>query len=74
MKSKTPDFYAKNPNNYKWSMFYFNPRDERTIVPKMNPALGWTLNFARPSSYFLLIGIIAIIPLTVFLIEYFGNN
>ena len=74
MKTKDPNLYEKNPDNYKWGILYYNPRDERTVVPKMNPGLGWTLNFARPSSIFLLIGIIAIVPLTVFLVEYFTKK
>lgn len=74
MKNKETNLYERNPDNYKWGIFYFNPRDERMVVPKMNPGLGWTLNFARPSSVFLLIGIVAIIPLIVFIVEYFGKN
>jgi uncharacterized membrane protein len=74
MKSNNTNFYEKNPDNYKWGIFYFNPRDERMVVPKMNPGLGWTLNFAKPASIFLLIGIIAIVPLTVLLVDYFSKK
>ena len=40
-----------DPMNYKWGIFYNNKNDIRTVVPKRNRALGWTLNFARPVSY-----------------------
>jgi uncharacterized membrane protein len=28
---------------------YFNKQDARVLVPKANPAFGWTLNLARPA-------------------------
>ncbi len=48
----------KNPNDYKWGIFYFNSSDPRFIVPKRNIGMGWTLNFANPYSYSIIIGII----------------
>lgn len=64
MKSKLEkeilDSMSKNPNNWK-GIFYFNPRDSRLIVPKLNPAMGWTLNFASPYSYLFLIALVLII-------------
>lgn len=52
-----PGNMQKDPKNYKWGIFYFSPHDPRIIVPKRNPWMGWTLNFAHPGAYFLLIGI-----------------
>ena len=49
----------KNPNNWK-GIFYFNKQDYRIIVPKKNPYLGWTLNFASPYTYIFLLAIIGI--------------
>jgi uncharacterized membrane protein len=46
--------------------FYFNKKDPRIIVPKMNMAMGWTLNFANPYSYIglaVLFAVIAVIKL-----------
>lgn len=40
----------KNPY-YKFGIFYYNPSDSRTIVPKRNPMMGWTFNFAKPLTY-----------------------
>lgn len=45
--------------NYKWGLFYFNRNDSRIIVPKKNPMMGFTLNFAHPTAYIIIAGIIA---------------
>ena len=52
------DRMRNNPNNYKWGIFYFNSQDPRTIVSKRNPGMGFTLNFASPYSYLLILGIL----------------
>lgn len=44
--------------NYKWGIFYCNPNDNRVFVPKRSKVLGWTLNFANPYSYLVILGII----------------
>jgi uncharacterized membrane protein len=49
----------KDPENYKWGIFYFNPKDPRVILPKRNKILGVTVNFANPYSYLIIIGIVA---------------
>jgi len=51
---------SKNPNNWR-GIFYFNRKDPRLIVPKLDPSMGWTLNFASPYSYLFLIAIVLII-------------
>jgi Predicted membrane protein len=56
------DSTIRDSRNWK-GMFYKNRRDYRIIVPKKNPAMGWTLNFANPYSYILLIAIILIVLL-----------
>ena len=50
-----------NPENYKWGFIYFDAKDSRVIVPKANQYLGWTVNFANPLSYLIIVGIIALI-------------
>jgi len=63
MKSKLDkailDSMSRNPNNWK-GIFYFNPRDSRLIVRKINPSMGWSFNFASPYSYITLAFIILI--------------
>jgi len=52
------DRMRNDPENYKWGIFYFNPKDPRIILPKRNIGMGWTLNFANPYSYLVILGII----------------
>lgn len=54
------DAMSRNPNNWKGSC-YFNRKDPRILVPKLNPSMGWTLNFASPYAYLLIIGIMLIV-------------
>lgn len=41
-------------DKYNWGL-YNDPNDPRLVVPKMNPALGWTVNVAHPSARLALI-------------------
>lgn len=52
---------SRNPVYYKWGIFYFNPADSRTIVPKREKAMGWTFNFSKPRVYFVIVLSIAIL-------------
>lgn len=44
-------------NKYNSWGFYNDPNDPRMVVPKMNPALGWTVNIAHRSARLALVGI-----------------
>ena len=55
-----------NPENYKFTIFYFNPKDKRVIVPKRTRYLGWTINFGNINSYLLLSSVILVLLLTNF--------
>jgi uncharacterized membrane protein len=59
----------QDPTNWTGGVLrrYASERDTRLWVRKSNPALGWTLNFAHPSSMFWLIGLI-LVPLLMVLI------
>ena len=35
--------------SWKWGVFYYNPDDDRIMLPKRT-GLGFTLNFARPGA------------------------
>ena len=59
-KNTNYDLMDKDPNNWR-GIFYFNKNDSRIIVPKINPQMGWTLNFANPYTYLLIAGIILLI-------------
>lgn len=54
------DNMSKDLENWK-GPFYYNRKDPRLIVPKFNPMLGWTFNFASPYSFLALIAIALII-------------
>ncbi|MBP1964230.1 putative membrane protein [Paenibacillus aceris] len=47
----------KDRKHYKWGMFYFNPNNKSIIVPK-RLGLGWTLNFAHPISWVIILIIV----------------
>ncbi len=38
-------------SNWKWGLFYFNTNDARVWLPKRNPWMGFTLNWAKPMAY-----------------------
>ena len=63
MKNKFDQFsldsMGKDPLNWR-GPFYFNHKDPRIIVPKINPSLGWTLNFAKIVTYLIIVGFILI--------------
>lgn len=51
---------SNNPDHWK-GLFYFNGKDPRVIVPKRNPNIGWTLNFANVYAYLAIAAVILII-------------
>jgi uncharacterized membrane protein len=55
------------PNNWRWGIIYFNPNDQRVIVPKRVHVLGWTLNMAQPASLIFLSTLLLIIVLSAIL-------
>jgi uncharacterized membrane protein len=52
---------SSNPVHYKWGIFYFNPADSRSIVPKREKAMGWTFNFSKARVYLVILLSIAIL-------------
>ncbi|MFO7843098.1 MAG: DUF5808 domain-containing protein [Bacteroidales bacterium] len=57
------DRELNNPDNYKFSVVYYNPKDKRIIVPKLDKWRGWTLNFGNIYTYLVLILLIIIMTL-----------
>ena len=64
MKKKLDDAIlnnmSKDPGNWK-GPFYFNRKDPRLSVPKQDPTLGFTFNFASPYAYIMVLAIILIL-------------
>lgn len=56
------DEMHRDPDNWKWGLFYFNPKDKRVFVPKRLIGFGFTFNFANP------IAILAFGALVIFII------
>jgi len=71
MKTNFDDYNSdrmiSDPANYKWSIFYFNKKDHRVIVPKYNKTMGWTFNFANFYSYMIISGIILSMLISIWL-------
>jgi uncharacterized membrane protein len=57
---------SKDPGNWK-GPFYFNRKDTRLSVPKQDPSLGFTFNFASPFTYLTILAIIIILVVFAFL-------
>jgi len=57
----------KDLKNYKWGFFYYNPNDDRLVVPKKNPSMGVTFNFAKPVAYLFLLPIVIIVLVAIFI-------
>ena len=57
----------QNPANWRAGVFYFSRRDSRSFVPKRNPALGVTVNFARPAGVGFLVGVLLFVLLVSYL-------
>lgn len=55
------DKWRNDPNNWIWGLFYYNPHDKRIFPPKRIKYLGWTINFANPSSVFFTVMLILIL-------------
>ncbi|UOK43807.1 MULTISPECIES: DUF5808 domain-containing protein [Flavobacterium] len=53
---ETLDNWHKDPNNWKWGIFYYNPKDPRVMVPKKIEWMGWTINFANTKAVLLFLG------------------
>ena len=63
MDMQNPELMSKDPANWK-GVFYFNKRDSRLIVPKLNPELGWTFNMGNYKAVLIVIAIIVSVILS----------
>jgi len=57
------DRELNNPDNYKLRIFYYNSRDKRIIVPKVDKWRGWTLNFGNIYAYLVILLLLLIMVL-----------
>ena len=57
---ETLNAWHDDPKNWKLGILYFNREDKRLMLPKRIKSFGWTMNFAQPLAYLLLVAIIVI--------------
>ena len=65
---ETLEQWSKDPDNWIWGMFYYNPKDKRIFPPKKIAWMGFTTNFANTKSVLALIGVLLFAALVVFTI------
>ena len=60
-----------DPANWKWGVYYCKA-DPRAIVPKRIKWMGWTINFARPSAFPVLLFMLALLLVPVLIVNKMG--
>ena len=62
MNRKSLEELWSRPSN--WGLVYRCPQDPRVIVPKRRRWMGWTINFAHPLAWVVLVAsfVIAVVP------------
>lgn len=54
------DRELRNPDNYRFGVFYFNKKDKRVVVPKLDSYRGWTFNFGNILTYVIISALVLI--------------
>jgi uncharacterized membrane protein len=65
---ETEERWRKDPDNWIWGLFYYNKEDRRLLPPKINPIMGFTVNFANTKSVLFFVTMMLFFLLIVFLI------
>jgi hypothetical protein len=73
MNASEIDALWKDTSNWRWREFYVCKDDPRLIVPKRNPAKGWTLNFGRRSAIPFLLLVIVLLSAPALIAAPFGS-
>ncbi len=53
---------------WKFGVFYYNPADPDVMVPKRT-GLGYTMNFARPASWWIIVGLVLLITIPLLVLR-----
>jgi uncharacterized membrane protein len=67
------DAWQKDPNNWKWGIFYYNPADPREMIPKKIEWMGWTINFANKYAVIGFLFMLSFFGIVVTMISLKGN-
>jgi uncharacterized membrane protein len=66
---ETLDKWHKDPNNWKYGIFYYNKEDKRLLPPKRQEWMGLTINFTNSKSVLFFVGMMAFfIFVTLFIV------
>lgn len=65
MEDKQAEQWRKDPKNWKYGLFYYNPEDKRIFPRKRIREMGWTVNFAQKWSVFVFVLIMVLALLAV---------
>lgn len=65
---ETLEKWSKDPKNWIWGIFYYNPQDKRLLPPKRIAWMGNTVNFANTKSILFFIGFILFFILVLYTI------
>ena len=65
---ETEERWRKDPDKWIWGLFYYNKEDRRLLPPKINPIMGFTVNFANTKSVLFFVTMMLFFLLIVFLI------
>lgn len=72
MKEQEYESMWRDLKHWKWGVFYYNPQDDRILVPKKNPKMGATVNFGHKLWFLaftpILIFLLVILPILYFLV------
>jgi uncharacterized membrane protein len=63
---KLYESWHRDPENWRYGIFYYNPKDQRVIVWKRIKLMGLTLNFAHAVSHVIMGLLILLFFLFVF--------
>jgi uncharacterized membrane protein len=50
---------------WRFGVFYYDRDNERLMVPKRLPSLGWTINFGHPRAWWVLVAAIVVIAFVI---------
>lgn len=54
-----------NKTHFKFGIFYYDKEDKRLFVPKRNPNMGVTVNFAHPKSRWFIVGLLIFVGILI---------
>jgi uncharacterized membrane protein len=68
------ELWHKDPKNWKFVVFYYNPEDNRTFPPKRIKSMGLTINFANTKSVVALVLFLAFVAWVVLFTNFNTQN